>query len=608
VNQTEFRQRLAAILAADAAGYSRLMSLDEQVTVALLDAAREVFRRHIESSQGRIVDMAGDSVLAVFETAAGSVSAALAIQREVNASADAISRESRMRFRIGIHLGDVIEKHDGTVYGDGVNIAARLQALAEPGGITVSHSVHGAVRGKLAAEFEDQGEQAVKNIADPVHVWRVRSPLGAAPGIGASATSADMPAERRANGPGALGIAKPSIAVLPFANMSGDTEQEYFSDGITEDIITDLSKISGLMVVARNTSFAHKHLSADIRAVGRELGVSSMLEGSVRRAGNRVRITAHLIDTASGTSLWSDRFDRDITDIFAIQDEVTRQIVDALTVALQPAERARLASIRTRNVEAHDRYLFARELLRGSDLGSVTFDRLVTAFQDAIDLDPKFAAPYAMLAIVYCLDFQNHIIGRPDALDMAAKYAAWAVANDPGEPDAHYAAANVAIWQRDLPRARKATDRALALNPNYAFAFGMRGNIEVYLGTPLEGIVYIKRAMELDPLFRHQNLHFLGTAYLVAGQHKAAADCFRERIRLAPKTDLSRGFLVSALGHLGERDEAQRIWSELKSINPKYSLIDHLARLPLQVDADRDRIREGAVKAGLSDWLARKCS
>jgi adenylate cyclase len=399
-----------------------------------------------------------------------------------------------------------------------------------------------------------------------------------------------------------LSSGKPSIAVLPFTNMSGDPEQQYFSDGITEDIITDLSKISGLMVVARNTSFAQKYKGADIRTVGRELGVSSMLEGSIRRAGNRVRIAAQLIDRATGFHLWAERFDRDITDIFAIQDEVTRQIIDALTVALRPAERARLASIRTRNVEAHDHFLFGRELLRGSrDWTLDVFNRMVAAFEHAIDLDSGFAGPYAGLAQAYCLDFQNRLTGIPNPLDLAAKFSAQAVEKDPNEPEAHFVAANVAIWRRDLPLARVESDRALALNPNYAMAYGARGNIEVYLGTPLAGIPHIQRAILLDPFFTFQTLHFLGTAYLVAGQFEAAATSLRERIRLSPKTDLSRAFLASALGHLGELDEARRVWSELKVINPNYSLAEHLARLPFQIDADRDRIREGVAKAGLHE-------
>ena len=294
MSESGLRQRLAAILAADVAGYSRLMASDERGTVAALDAARKVFRTRIEASQGRVIDMAGDSVLAVFETATGAVSAALAIQGEVNTSASAAPEDRRMRFRIGVHLGEVIEKPDGTVYGDGVNIAARLEGLAEPGGLTISDSIHNAVRGKVMASFVDRGEQRVKNIPHPVRAFAVSAPGG---GVTAPARPA-----------GAAGLPlpdNPSIAVLPFANMSGDPEQEYFADGITEDIITDISQISGLLVIARNSSFTFKKQHVDVKEVARKLGVRHVLEGSVRKAGMKVRINVQLIDAETGGHVWA---------------------------------------------------------------------------------------------------------------------------------------------------------------------------------------------------------------------------------------------------------------------------------------------------------------
>ncbi len=602
---TDFKQRLVAILAADAAGYSRLMAGDDRSTVAALDAARNVFRAQIEAHQGRVIDMAGDSVLALFETAIGAVAAALKIQQEVNALAAAVPQDRRMLFRIGVHLGDVIEKIDGTIYGDGVNIAARLQGLAEPGSSMISDAVHGAVRGKLGARFVDQGEQQVKNIAHAVRVFAVHAENDT-PGPGSRAAGMDGSSRGKAHAaitPMNLPLpGKPSIAVLPFTNMSGDAEQEYFSDGITEDIITDLSRIAGLMVVARNSSFAYKHKSPDVRTVGRELGVMSVLEGSIRRAGNRLRITAQLIDATTGGHLWAERYDRDITDIFALQDEVTQRIVDALKVTLRPAERALLASSRTSNVEAHDCFLRGRELMVNTvNKNRAFFDLVVATYRRAIELDPGYAEPFGGLAMAYCLDFQNHWSDTPDALDVAAHFAAQAIEKGPGEPYAHYASAVVTMWRRDLVLALAQADKALVLNPNYALAYGTRGLIETYLGHPLAAIPMIERAILLDPVFTQQYMHFLGSAYLVAGQFDAAAASFRERIRLAPKTDLSRAFLASALGHLDEVDEARRVWSELKDISPKYSLAGHLARLPFQNDTDLARIKEGLAKAGLPD-------
>ena len=359
--QPEFKQRLAAILAADAAGYSRLMSLNERTTVAALDAARAVFRTQIEASQGSVIDMAGDSVLAVFDTAAGAVTAALAIQLGVNILAEAAQEDRRMRFRIGVHLGDVIEKADGTVYGDGVNIAARLERLAEPGGITVSDSVHIAVRGKLAADFEDQGEQTVKNIADPVRAWRVHGadPMTTPPA--ALAARAVAPNASAASVP-AIDLSlpdKPSIAVLPFTNMSGDLEQEYFTDGITEDIITELSHFRSLFVIARNSSFSYKGQSPDIRRVGRELGVRYLLEGSIRKSANRIRVTAQLIDALTGNHLWAEKYDRVLEDIFEVQEELTRSIVVAIAPHIDEEERNKVHRLRPEALGAYERVVVA---------------------------------------------------------------------------------------------------------------------------------------------------------------------------------------------------------------------------------------------------------
>ncbi len=290
VSDTELKQRLAAILAADVVGYSRLMSLDERATVAALDTARNVFRMHIESSQGRVIDMAGDSVLAVFESASGAVSAALAVQAELGKLGADSPEVSRMRFRIGMHLGDVIEKADGTVYGDGVNIAARLEGLAEPGGVTVSESIRTAVKGKVNAEFEDQGEQQVKNIADPVRAYAVRAVVDTLLAI----TGVDV--SQPVSGFGS----RPAIAVLPFANLTGDPDQEYFADGLAEDILTRLAMQRWLPVIAGNSSFAYRGRTTDAKAVGRMLGARYVLEGSVRKSGNRVRVTGLLIDAATG--------------------------------------------------------------------------------------------------------------------------------------------------------------------------------------------------------------------------------------------------------------------------------------------------------------------
>jgi adenylate cyclase len=391
----------------------------------------------------------------------------------------------------------------------------------------------------------------------------------------------------------------PSIAVLPFQNMSGDPQQDYFSDGITEDIITDLSKVSGLLVIARTSTFVYKGKAFSVSDVCRELGVKFAVEGSVRKAGNRIRVTAQLIDGTHGAHLWAERYDRDLTDIFEVQDEVTRRIVDALKVQLTPGEEAHLVDTPTRSFEAHDLFLRARELLRGTKLNREIFDQAVALLTRAIALDPDYAEPYAGLAMAHNLDFQNHWTGAPDAIDVAAHFATLAIEKGPSVPYAHFIAAVVAIWKRNLERAKQETERALALSPNFAPVYGTRGLVEIYSGDPLAAIPFIERAMRLDPAFAHQYMHFLGSAYLVAGQYETAAASFRERIRLMPDTDLSRALLASALGHLGDIGEARRIWAELKQVNPRYSFAEHLSRLPFSNPADADRIKDGLAKAGL---------
>jgi adenylate cyclase len=582
-------RRLAAILAADVVGYSRMMGADEAGTLTALKHHREtVFDPAVAQHKGRVVKLIGDGTLVEFGSVVDAVKCALAIQRAIKVAAR--PNGGGIILRIGVNLGDVIIDGDD-IYGDGVNVAARLEPLAEPGGICVASIVNESVGNRIDVRFTDGGEVTVKNIDRPIRVWKWHPDSD--PVSDQLARTAAAPANAQPE--------PPSIAVLPFDNMSGDPEQEYFSDGITEDIITDLSKVSGLMVIARNSSFTYKRKSVDVRVVGRELGVRSVLEGSIRRSGNRIRITAQLIDAATGGHLWAERYDRDLTDIFAVQDEVTRHIVDALQVTLTPGEAARIAEAPTANLEAHDLFLRGRELLLGQKKNRDVFDQIVGLLSRAIELDPNYAEPYAGLATAYNLDFQNHWTGAPDALDVAARFAALAVEKGPTVPYAHFVAAMIATWKRNFERAKEESEVALALNPNDATAIGASAIVELYSGNPLAAIPLVERAMRLDPAFAQQSLHFLGSAYLVAGKYETAAATFRERIRLAPETDLSRALLASALGHLGEIDEARRVWADLKKINPRYSFEVHLARLPFRNKADSDRIAEGLAKAGLPD-------
>jgi adenylate cyclase len=395
---------------------------------------------------------------------------------------------------------------------------------------------------------------------------------------------------------------RPSIVVLPFANMSRDLEQEYFSDGITEDIITDLSKVSGLFVIARNSAFVYRNQAVSVPQVCRDLGVRFALEGSIRKAGNRVRVTAQLIDGSTGGHLWAERYDRDLTDIFEVQDDVTRQIVGALKVTLSDAEKSCIACGGTRNIEAHDLFLKGRELMAGLNKDRASFERWMACFRHAIELDPSYSNAYAGLSMGYSLDHQNRWSDRPElSLGEAERFADTAIAVDDKNPYAHHAAAVAAMGKKDYRRWADECDRALSLNPNYAPAIVARGVKYIYTGEPTKSIPYIERAMRLDPTLPAQYLHFLGTAYFVAGDYETAAKKFKDRITANPSTDLSRAFLASTLGHLGRAQEARRVWQELKEINPRYSLEDHIDRLPFKDPADAERIAEGVRKAGLLD-------
>jgi adenylate cyclase len=576
-------RRLAAILAADVVGYSRLMGADEAGTLRALKLHREqVFDPAVAAHFGRVVKLIGDGTLVEFASVVDAVKCAVAIQRAIAAEGSG----SPITLRIGVNLGDVIVDGDD-IYGDGVNVAARLEALAEPGGVCIASIVNESVTGRIDVAFTDGGEVAVKNIQRPIRVWKWH------PEKVAAAEPVSAAAEPEIESP------PQSIAVLPFNNMSHDPEQEYFSDGITEDIITDLSKIGGLLVIARNSSFAYKGKSPDIRAVGRELGVRSVLEGSIRRAGNRVRITAQLIDATTGGHLWADRYDRDLNDIFAVQDEVTHRIVSALQVALTPREEALLADSPTTNMEAHDLTLRAREIL-ATTITKETVARAQELLERALKLDPNYAEPYSGLAIIQVIAFNNNWTDDPDAtIAKADELASKAVALGPNSAYAHIVLATASGFRKDFVRSRKAIQRALEIKPNDAEALFSQGAGKIFSGDISAGLDDIERARRLDPSARTRPLHFLGLANLLLGNYETAVAFFRERIRLDPTTDLSRALLVSALGHLGRIDDAKAEWAALMELNPDYSFPVHRSRMPFVNPSDGDPLDAGLAKAGL---------
>ena len=607
MSSAELKQKLAAILAADVAGYSRLMGTDERATVAALDAARALFRAQIESNQGRVIDMAGDSVLAVFETATGAVTAALAAQRELNASSSSAPEDRRMRFRIGVHLGDVIEKTDGTIYGDGVNIAARLEALAEPGGVMVSESVRTAVRGKVTAAFEDKGEQAVKNIAHLVRAFSVRADGDAAARPAPAASEVDLSLPD-----------KPSIAVLPFNNMSGDPEQEYFTDGISEDIITELSRFQSLFVIARTSSFTYKGKAVDVKQVGKELGVRYVLEGSIRKAANRVRVTAQLIDTLTGRHIWAEKYDRVLEDIFAVQEEVTECIVGAIAPQVDAAETLR-SRRRPGNLTAYElavhAYALAAESQQKSDVA--TRDEALRLGREALALDAQ--SVHALSAVAYAQWL--HVVWRTTG----DRHAAWREAMDALMRAIAIAPSSTLHAMRALllafapgggrwDEARIEAELAWRLNPQDSLALGPCGYVLANAGQPVEGIRLLERALRINPrdpgaFFIHANL---ANAHVAAREYAKGLEWARRATGAAP--NYGEAFLHTAALHvgLGDIDKAKAALERARALAPEFIEYHLQGRSRTEMPTPRKPVDGGAefrrryhiflrIAAGLED-------
>jgi adenylate cyclase len=576
-------RRLAAIFAADVVGYSRLIGADEEGTLARLKAhRRELIDLKIADHQGRIVKTTGDGVLAEFASPVKAVRCAIDVQYGMAERNAGVPQEQRIEFRIGINLGDVIVEDDGDIYGDGVNVAARLENIAEPGAVYISRTVRDFVDGTPELVLEDLGERELKNIARLVQVFRIAPPQA----VGAAQA-----------GPPAVPH-KPSIAVLPFTNMSGDAEQEYFSDGISEDLITDLSKISGLFIIARNSTFAYKGRSVKVQEIGRDLGVRFVLEGSIRKAGNRVRITAQLIDAGSGGHLWAERFDRELTDIFATQDEVVEKIVAALAVNLTQGEAQRLRRRGTASVEAYETWLRARELLSRSTREAIAQAKAM--YRRAIEIDPNFAAPHAGLSLATISDYVSDWAADPEeALDEAERWARRALELDDQEPVSHMALGNVMLWRRNHDGALDECRRMIALDPNFAQGHSATGLALMYAGRAAEALEAFAIAKRLDPHSPSIVLHFLAQANFSLGRYEAAAEHLHERIARTPATDSSRMLLAACYGHRGRVDEARAAWAGLMKVNPDFSLAQRARVLPYKEPRDFQRIAEGLAKAGL---------
>jgi adenylate cyclase len=612
-------RKLVAILSADVEGYSRLMGNDELATVRAITESRELIASAVTRHGGRVVDAPGDNVLAEFASVVDAVQCAVGIQRALGSRNADLPPARQMRFRIGINLGDVIVQ-DARLYGDGVNIAARLEALAEGGGICLSGTAYDQIEGKLPFAFEFSGEHTVKNIARPVRVYRLRLEPGA---------SATTSTPRRLGRRSVIRVAtilaialvvgvggwagwrwvapresaglplpdKPSVAVLPFTNLSQDPTQEYFSDGVTEALITGLSKIAGLFVIARNSVFTYKGKPVNVRDVGRDFGVRYVLEGGVQRAGDRVRITAQLVDAQTGYHLWAERYDREVRDIFAVQDEVTQQIVRALSVKVTEAERIRFGVMPTGVLEAYDLVLRGHDERKRTTRESNAEARRL--FRLALELDPKYPAAYAGLGWTVLQSWQFLWSTDRQTLQQARELAERAVALDNTLGDAYRLLAQTSLWQKEHDRAIAEAQRGVALDPNDADGYETLAEILGWSGRADESIRIIRQAMRLNPRYPFFYLWTLGHAYFLTEQRQEALAAFAKLVQQNANFVPAHAYRAVVLIELGRTKEAREAWEEATRISPGASLSNIRERLPYKRPADLNRLLEAAHRLSM---------
>ena len=580
--QEGFKRKLTAIFSADAVGYSRLMAEDETATVKTLDTYREAMTSLIKQHRGRVVDSPGDNILAEFASVVDAVQCAVAVQKEIKVRNEELPENRRMQFRIGINLGDVIQEAE-RIYGDGVNIAARLEGLAEPGGICISGTAFDQVESKIGSKFEYLGEQAVKNIKKPVRVYRVKT----------ESSISDFGMSVEINLPD-----KPSIAVLPFVNMSLDPEQEYFSDGITEEIITGISKVPHLFVIARTSTFTYKGKSVTVQQVGRELGVRYVLEGSIRKAGERLRITAQLVDAATGQHLWAERYDGILKDVFALQDEITLKILNALQVKLTVGEQAQLWSKGTDNLNAYLKYLQAREYVYQMNQEKNVLGRQM--LEEVIRLDPNYAMAYMTLAHTHAMDIYYGISrSSKESLKRAFDLVKKAIELDDTLAEAHSILGLIYQMKREHNKAISEGRRAVAINPNSAFSHCRLGLFLRYAGRYEEALSSTLKAIRLNPFPPGHYFQFLGMVYCMMERYEEAIAACKEGIRREPNHIFAHSSLAVIYILSGRKKEARMEAAEVLRIEPNFSLSRHSEALTYKNQADAVRLIEALRKAGL---------
>ncbi|BCH27202.1 tetratricopeptide repeat protein [Mesorhizobium sp. L-8-3] len=575
-------RHLAAIFAADAVGYSRLIRADEEGTLTAFKALQaNLIDPKLSEHHGRTVKLMGDGILVEFASVVGAVRAAAEIQKGLAERNAVLPHDKRIEFRAGINLGDVVIDGDD-IHGDGVNVATRLEGLATPGGICISEAVYEQVRDRISLRFEDQGLKEVKNIDRPLRVWHWHPDQEAAVEVTAPA---EMPPPDR-----------PSIAVLPFDNMSGDQEQEYFADGITEDIITEISKIHGLVVISRNSTFTYKKKAVKAQDVCRDLGVRYILEGSVRKAGERVRITAQLIDGRSGGHLWAERYDRGLADIFAVQDDVTERIVRSLEVKLVKGDDACAPRIETDNPEAYDCVLRGREQYRlFSKNGNAAARRL---YERAIELDPNYAAAHAALAETYLHDW---FAGATEALDRAFDLALKAKELEPSIPLVYEALGSVHLFKRQHDQALVAARRWVEVEPGNAEAYANLAGILNFAGEPEQVAGLIEKAKRLNPFYPFYYTLYLGQAHLTMHRFREAAAFIKRSVTHNPQHLPSHFYLAATYGQLGETALARDALAEVLRISPDFSIAWVRTIAAYRRTDDLNLLLDGLRKAGLRE-------
>ena len=584
-------RKLAAIFAGDVAGYSRLMGVDEEGTLHQLKAHRkDLVDPKITEHRGHIVKTTGDGMLVEFVSVVDAVRCAVEIQRGMLERNVDVPADRRIEFRIGINVGDIISD-DNDIYGDGVNVAARLEALAEPGGIFVSRNVHDQVRDKLSFGFEDMGEQMVKNIARPIGIHRVS--------LAESTTEASLGAPTTAK-PERAASQRPSIAVLPFANMSGDPEQEYFADGISEDIITGLSKLRWFFVIARNSSFIYKGKSIDIKRVARELGVRYVLEGSVRKGGNRLRITAQLIDAETGNHIWADRYDGDLTDVFALQDAITEKVVAAIEPKLLQAEGIRSQSHSPEDLGAWEMVSQANSLFWR--LTKAEGEAAIAILKQAVERYPDYAPAHSMLAFMMLVSaYVGWAAGeRQSQVKQAAALATRAAELDDSDPWAYFALGYVAYTMRRTDKAIEEFQRAIDLNPNFAAAHSYLSLALALAGQSDQAITHAEQAIRMSPHDPQNAVCFtaLAAAHYQAGRYGEAVSFGRKALQQRSGWAPGHRIFCASLAQAGQIDEARTELDQLKELHPDISIAWIEKHVPYTA-GPMAKFLEGMRKAGL---------